>query len=419
MGGRRLADVVTIVMGQSPPGETCATDGRGVALINGPTEFGAHHPVPVQYTTDARKLAAEGDLLFCVRGSTTGRMNWADQHYAIGRGVAALRHCSEPALQPLVRGVVECQLVALLAQATGSTFPNVSASQLSRLWWPSLHESEQRAIAHILGTLDDKIELNRRMCETLEEMARALFKSWFVDFDPVRARMEGRDTGLPREIADIFPDRLVESELGEIPEGWRVGCVGDVADALRDTVNPLACPDKLFVHHSIPAYDDGRRPVTEAGAEIKSAKTRVSEGSVLVSKLNPATQRVWLVDVLADDTAVCSTEFVVLLARAPYDRSFVYSAACAEPTLAQLRGMVTGTSGSHQRVPLEALMRLPLVLPPARCARAFKGLAEPLHVRALACRRESRTLAALRDTLLPKLISGEVRVGDAERFLAG
>ena len=81
---------------------------------------------------------------------------------------------------------------------------------------------EQRAIAHILGTLDDKIELNRRMNETLEAMARALFKSWFVDFDPVRAKMEGHDTGLPQDIADLFPDRLVPSELGEIPEGWEV-----------------------------------------------------------------------------------------------------------------------------------------------------------------------------------------------------
>jgi type I restriction enzyme S subunit len=81
---------------------------------------------------------------------------------------------------------------------------------------------EQRAIAHILGTLDDKIELNRRMSETLEAMARALFKSWFVDFDPVRAKMEGRDPGLPQALADLFPARLVDSELGEIPEGWEV-----------------------------------------------------------------------------------------------------------------------------------------------------------------------------------------------------
>ena len=85
---------------------------------------------------------------------------------------------------------------------------------------------EQRAIAHILGTLDDKIELNRRMNETLEAMARALFKSWFVDFDPVRAKAEGRDPGLPKPLADLFPDSFEDSELGEIPKGWRASVIG-------------------------------------------------------------------------------------------------------------------------------------------------------------------------------------------------
>jgi len=131
-------------------------------------------------------------------------------------------------LQSLVRAVIEFGLAGLLAQTTGSTFPNVSADQLASLWWPALEEDEQRAIAHILGTLDDKIELNWRMSERLEAMARALFKSWFVDFDPVRAKLEGRWRrgqslpGLPPHLYDLFPDRLVESELGKIPKGWEV-----------------------------------------------------------------------------------------------------------------------------------------------------------------------------------------------------
>ena len=99
-------------------------------------------------------------------------------------------------------------------------------------------EAQQRAIAHVLGTLDDKIELNCRMNETLEAMARALFKSWFVDFDPVRAKMQGRDTGLPPDIAALFPDRLVDSELGEIPEGWGVKGLGEVVDSLISGARP-------------------------------------------------------------------------------------------------------------------------------------------------------------------------------------
>ena len=146
MAGECLADACIIVMGQSPPGASCNTGGIGLPLLNGPTEFGPYHPSPVQFTTDARKRAQPGDILFCVRGST-GRMNWADEEYAIGRGIAAIRHRRDPRIQPFVRTVIEYSLPHLLIQATGSTFPNVSAEQLSGIWWPPFNLAEQRAIA--------------------------------------------------------------------------------------------------------------------------------------------------------------------------------------------------------------------------------------------------------------------------------
>ena len=161
-----LGDVATIVMGQSPPGNT-VSDESGILLLNGPTEFGPHHPAPIQFTTDPRKFAEPGDLLFCVRGSTTGRMNWADQGYAIGRGVAAIRHSDDPTLQPLVRGVIELALPGLLLAATGSTFPNVSAAQIADIRYHDLSVEVQHTIAHILNSLDDKIELNQRANQTL------------------------------------------------------------------------------------------------------------------------------------------------------------------------------------------------------------------------------------------------------------
>ena len=124
--------------------------------------------------------------------------------------------------------------------AVGATMPSFNTRLLSSIVVPHPPLSEQCAIAHILGTLDDKIELNRRMNEMLEAMARALYKSWFVDFDPVRAKMEGRDSGLPKDIANLFPDRLVDSEMGEIPEGWENGRLGDVAAWRRRGID-LAC----------------------------------------------------------------------------------------------------------------------------------------------------------------------------------
>ena len=406
-----LGEVADIVMGQSPSGETVSPN-RGLALLNGPTEFGIHHPTPVQFTTDVRKSAQQGNILFCVRGSTTGRMNWADQEYAIGRGIAAIHHRDEPALQPLIRGVIELALPELLAQATGSTFPNVSASQLAELPYPNLDKEEQHAIAHILGTLDDKIELNRRMNETLEEMARALFQSWFVDFDPVRAKMEGRDTGLPPDLAALFPDRIVDSELGLIPEGWEVRALGEAAEQLRDNENPQSSPSATFSHFSIPAFDQGKVPIREYGANIKSAKTCIRPGVVLISKLNPEIERVWLVDVEPGERAVCSTEFLVLQAHPPLQRSYIYCLARSPLFREQIESLVTGTSKSHQRAQPGAILSLQVVIPSEPVIHAFDRQASELLTASLAHRSEAITLAEQRDVLLPRLVSGEARIGE-------
>ncbi|MEK7716250.1 MAG: restriction endonuclease subunit S [Pseudomonadota bacterium] len=279
-------------------------------------------------------------------------------------------------------------------------------------------ENEQRAIAHILGTLDDKIELNRRMNETLEAMARALFKSWFVDFDPVRAKAEGRDPGLPKPLADLFPDSFEDSELGEIPKGWKVGRFGDVVEQLRDQENPLSSPDVLFHHYSLPAFDDGQRPKIEYGESIKSLKLRVPAGVILLSKLNPEIERVWMVDVRPGERAVCSTEFLVLRARPPFARNYAYCLARSPIFRQQIESLVTGTSKSHQRAQVDSILNLAVVIPPPSIVAAFERSATGLLERTFVCRREARSLAGLRDVLLPKLITGDLRVG-ADKVVRG
>src|SRR5690606_2179958 len=308
----------------------------------------------------------------------------------------------------------------LLANTSQVGVPSIAqpVTYLRTITIPLPPLAEQRAIAHILGTLDDKIELNRRMSETLEEMARALFESWFVRFDPVRAKMEGRDPGLPSDLADLFPGRLVESELGEIPEGWAVAGLGEVAVQIRENVTPAETPDAWFEHYSIPAFDAAQVPVSEPGREIKSQKSRVIPGSVLLSKLNPEIPRVWLVDVQREDRAICSKEFLVYRAREPHGRAWLYCLLRSSRVRDELQGMVTGTSKSHQRVPPQAILRIEVPKAPDAIAQTFERVVEPLLKRVLMCRHESRTLAALRDTLLPKLISGELPVKDAERLVA-
>ena len=129
----KLGDIADIVMGQSPTGDTCNEDGNGVPLLNGPTEFGSSFPYPVQFTTDPKRFAKPLDILFCVRGSTTGKMNWANQDYAIGRGIAAIRHKKGEKYRHFVKGLIDTNLKLLLQSATGSTFPNVSKDQLNNL----------------------------------------------------------------------------------------------------------------------------------------------------------------------------------------------------------------------------------------------------------------------------------------------
>lgn len=273
--------------------------------------------------------------------------------------------------------------------------------------------SEQRAIAHILGTLDEKIELNRRMNETLEAMARALFESWFVDFDPVRAKMEGRDTGLPEDIADLFASRLVDSEIGPLPDGWRLGTFGAIAEEVREPVHPLKHPDLVFRHFSFGAFDNGREPVLQPGREIRSQKFRVPSGTVLVSRLNPETERVWLVGEGAGESSVCSTEFLVSRPRPPFGPNFLYCQTLSCGFRDGLRGLATGTSKSHQRARPGAVLNLPVVLPSPALVSRWEEAAEGILSRANRCRRESAELAWLRDALLPTLVSGTVRIPDA------
>jgi len=372
-----------------------------------------------------------GDVVFTHRGNI-GQVayipaNSKYERYVISQSQFYLRPDSSKVLPEFIVAYFKTPegQHKLLANTSQVGVPSIAqpVTYLRKVEIPLPPLSEQRAIAHILSTLDDKIELNRRMSETLEQMARAIFKAWFVDFEPVRAKMEGRWRrgeslpGLPAHLYDLFPDRLVDSELGEIPEGWEVGTLSDVAELLRDQINPLGSPDTRFLHFSIPAFDDGQWPKEELGEAIKSQKTRVVPGVVLLSKLNPEVERVWLVDVKPEDLAVCSTEFLVLRPRPPAGRAFLYCFLRSPSFRQEIQGLVTGTSKSHQRAQVPSVLNVFVTQPPTKILQVFEERADLLLTSATAYRRESRTLAALRDTLLPKLIRGKVRVKDAEKLI--
>jgi type I restriction enzyme S subunit len=286
----------------------------------------------------------------------------------------------------------------------GSTVDRIPLIEMGGFSIPVPDPSTQRAIAHILGTLDDKIELNRRMNATLEGMARALFKSWFVDFDPVRAKAEGRDTGLPPDLAALFPDRLVESELGEVPEGWGVGTFGQVAQNMRRTVQPSELePETPYIglqhmpRRSIALSEWG------IGDELESNKYEFREGEILFGKLRPYFHKVGVAPI----DGVCSTDIVVLSPVAPEWFGPVLGYASSDAFVEFTNASSTGTK--MPRTGWQDMARYPMVIPPISLAGTLAGYVRPLVERIQTNIHESRTLAALRDTLLPKLLSGEVR----------
>ena len=195
----------------------------------------------------------------------------------------------------------------LLANASQVGVPSIArpVTYLRSIEIPIPPIQEQRDIAHILGTLDDKIELNRRMNETLEAMAQSLFKSWFVDFDPVRAKMEGRDSGLPRSIADLFPGRLMDSECGEIPERWKAGRLADIAIAPRRNVDPASLDDEtpyIGLEH-MPRHSIALAAWERVG-KVTSNKSIFKKGEILFGKLRPYFHKVGVAPINGPDCCI-------------------------------------------------------------------------------------------------------------------
>jgi type I restriction enzyme S subunit len=301
--------------------------------------------------------------------------------------------------------------------ADGTTQPNLNTTIARSLVFPLPPIDQQKAISALLSCLDDKIDLNRRMNETLESMARAIFKSWFVDFDPVRAKAAGRKpAGMDADTAALFPNSL---PIGEVsgPLGWDCKSIESLVRISRQTLTPTQHPGEYFDHYSIPAFDAGRMPVRDAGETILSNKFVVNGHSVLLSKLNPRIPRVWLPQVDSGCRSICSTEFIVLDPAGPNTREFAYCLLGSDPFCERYGGMTTGTSGSHQRVRPDDLYRLQMIVPPMPVIERFTGIARPLLGRVCANRQESVTLTGIRDTLLPKLLSGEIRIRDAEKLV--
>ncbi len=275
---------------------------------------------------------------------------------------------------------------------------------------------EQRTIAHILGTLDDKIELNHRMNETLDAIARAIFKSWFVDFDPVRAKASGespdsicRRLGLTPDLLALFPDRFQDSELGEIPDGWKIGTLGDVAEHPRRGIQPaeIAAATPYIALEHMP-----RRCIAlsdwDMADGLESNKFQFRKSEILFGKLRPYFHKVGVAPI----DGVCSTDIVVVTPKAEGWFGFVLGHISSDAFVEHTNAGSTGTK--MPRTSWYDMARYQIVIPPDALSNAYTALVHPVVDRIIASIHERRTLAGLRDALLPKLLSGELRVSHLE-----
>jgi type I restriction enzyme S subunit len=362
----------------------------------------------------SRYLVRSGDIVYSRRGDVERRAFVRDHEdgWLCGTGCLRVRlgeRGPDPRFTTYYLGHPSVR-EWIVRHAHGATMPNLNTSILSAcpLMVPPLEE--QRAIAHILGTLDAKIELNRLVDETLEEMARALFKSWFVDFDPVRAKSEGRDPGLPQPLADLFPDSFEDSELGEIPRGWDAMPLPEAIE-----VNPVRQMRKGDV---APYLDMANMPTRghspdEVVDRPFGSGMRFKNGDTLVARITPCLEngKTAYVDFLRDQQIGWgSTEYIVLRPKPPLPPEFAYCLARSNEFREFAIQSMTGSSG-RQRVPAESLSHYLVVTPSKAIAAQFGQTVGPLFARAAGSARESRALAALRDALLPKLVSGELRTG--------
>ena len=305
----------------------------------------------------------------------------------------------------------------VLASATGTTVKHTAPERIKRFRFNLPPLVEQRWIAHILGTLDDKIELNRQMNETLEAMARAIFKSWFVDFDPVRAKMEGRTpTGMSAETAALFPSEFQDSPLGKIPKGWEVVSLPEAIEVNPRRVLKKGATAPYLHMQNLPMQ--GHRPYDWTHREFNSG-TKFINGDTLLARITPCIEngKTGFVDFLAEgEVGWGSTEYIVFRPKPPLPVEFGYYLARSDDLRVFAIHNMTGTTG-RQRVPASCFDYYQFPVPTTPIAQQFSEIVQPFMEKIRVNSEQSRTLSQIRDALLPKLLSGEIRVDDVDKRL--
>jgi len=261
--------------------------------------------------------------------------------------------------------------------SAGSVQPDMNHTIFNTVKVPFPPIEEQKAIAEVLSSLDDKIDLLHRQNKTLEELAQTLFRQWFIE---------------------------------EADDEWETCKLEDIATHKKVSIKPAQNPNDEFLHFSLPAFDTNKEPNIELGSDIKSNKYQVEAFSILMSKLNPKTPRVWDIFFEPKVNSICSTEFQVIQPNEKEFFPFISTLLKSDKVIGDLTMSASGTSGSHQRVKPEDILNINFLTPSVDKIKEFSKLLEPNYLKTVQNQKQIKTLENMRDTLLPKLMSGEVRI---------
>ena len=412
-------------------GKTCPTSDAGMPLIATncvkssslyPTKEKIRYVDAETYETWFRGHPEPGDILFVNKGSPGEVCLVPDPvDFCIAQDMVSLR-ANEKKIDPSYFFAVlrdQRTKTAIENMHVGTMIPHFKKTDFDKLNLPLPPRSDQEFIGQLYLDLSKRIALNQKMNQTLEEIAKAIFKSWFVDFDPVRAKAEGRPTGLPPEISDLFPSELVDSEIGEIPKGWEIKTIADLADcvggATPSTKNPVFWEDGHHTWTSPKDLSDSKsihllktdRKITEAGLK-KISSGLLPVGTVLLSSRAP----VGYLALTTEPTAI-NQGYIALKPKSGISNYFLLH--WCESNLDEIKNRASGTTFAE--ISKAAFRPIRAIEPRDQVMEEFHEFVAPIYERILLSSKEMATLAELRDTLLPKLISGELRIPDAEKFL--
>ncbi|MDQ7961425.1 restriction endonuclease subunit S [Flavobacterium lindanitolerans] len=417
----KLKDITEITMGQSPEAEYVTQEKIGLPLLNGPAEFTNKFPIPVQYTSENKRVAQINDILFCVRGSTTGRMNIADQKYAIGRGLASIRHKKNSELNSYIKALIEVNLKKLLNGTLGSVFPNVTKDNLFELECYIHDCADQNKIASILTALDDKIELNNSINTELEQMAKTLYDYWFVQFD------------FPNEDGKPYKSsggKMVYNEVlkREIPKKWEVSVFNNW---IENTKTGDWGKDKIEGNYTERVY-------CIRGADINGlngkGEVKAPERFILKNNLSKKLQPNDFIIEISGGSPTQSTARIALLTKESFERfdtNVVCSNFCKAITLKDETyaynfqqewqrlydaGVFFGYEGKTSGIKnflFESFMDSYFVVePPKELVLKFNSFAKEIEKKKQLNLKQNKELTSLRDWLLPMLMNGQVKVVD-------